>query len=243
MTLVPRAVNWSADRVKRLLGFLYYEFFFDTRSSVRDALASRVQMWEEQRGKGDSPIPKTLWEEQYESGHWNFLTTINELGRFSVVVGYLRELTPDGAVLDVGCGEGLLYSRMQPRCARYLGLDISSAAIARAATVGAGPFLCADAERYEPTDTYDVIVFNESLYYFNDPVGTVVRYAGSLRPNGIIIVSTFRPSRRARAILRALKRKFTVLDETSIVHDGVWWTCSVLVPAGISNLDAVRAED
>ena len=148
------------------------------------------------------------------------------------MIGYLRTLKPEGAVLDVGCGEGILFERLQPLGGRrYLGIDISAAAITRARSRGAGPFLCADAERFVPTDDYDVILFNESLYYFADPVGTVVRYASALRPGGIMIVSTFLRSRRGRAILRALTRKFAVLDETSIAHDTRSWTCSVLAPS------------
>ena len=230
--MMPRLLNWPADQLKRLLGLVYYEFLFNTESPLSHTLASRVQSWEQQRGKGDTPIPKTLWEHQYETGHWDFLHTLGELGRFSVLVGYLHELKPIGAVLDIGCGEGLLFKRLQTTsCPQYLGLDISAAAIEKARAMGTGPFICTDAEHFVPTDTYDVIIFNESLYYFLDPVATVVRYTSALRPDGIMIVSTFLSSRRGRAILRALKRKFAVVDETSIAHAAQRWTCSVLAPS------------
>jgi len=230
--MMPRLLNWPADQLKRLLGLVYYEFLFNTESPLSHTLASRVQSWEQQRGKGDTPIPKTLWEHQYETGHWDFLHTLGELGRFSVLVGYLHELKPIGAVLDIGCGEGLLFKRLQTTsCSQYLGLDISAAAIEKARAMGTGPFICTDAEHFVPTDTYDVIIFNESLYYFLDPVATVVRYTSALRPDGIMIVSTFLSSRRGRAILRALKRQFAVVDETSIAHAAQRWTCSVLAPS------------
>ena len=125
-----------------------------------------------------------------------------------------------------------MFKRLQTTsCSQYLGLDISAAAIEKARAMGTGPFICADAEHFVPTDTYDVIIFNESLYYFLDPVATVVRYSSALRPDGIMIVSTFLSSRRGRAILRALKRKFAVVDETSIAHAAQRWTCSVLAPS------------
>jgi 2-polyprenyl-3-methyl-5-hydroxy-6-metoxy-1,4-benzoquinol methylase len=231
VTMMTRAWSWCVDRVQRLLGFVYYEFLFDTSTSLSHALASRVVSWEQARGKGDTPIPQSLWEQQYGEGHWDFLHTLGELGRFSVMVGYLRELAPEGAILDVGCGEGLLYKRLQPRSSPYLGLDISASAIEKARVLSSGSFVCADAEHFVVSGTYDVIVFNESLYYFSDPVGTVARYAASLRPRGILLVSTFLRSRRGRAILRALKRTHTLIDETSIGHGTEGWTCSVLAPS------------
>jgi 2-polyprenyl-3-methyl-5-hydroxy-6-metoxy-1,4-benzoquinol methylase len=229
--MMTRAWSWSVDHVQRLLGFVYYEFLFDNGTPLGRALGSRIVIWEQGRGKGDTPISKSLWEEQYGSGHWDYLHSLGERGRFSVLAGYLHELKPDGAVLDVGCGEGLLYQRLLSQPSRYLGLDISATAIDKARATGAGPFVCADAEQFVVDDTYDVIVFNECLYYFNDPVGTVGRYASALRPDGIMIVSTFLRSRRGRAILRALKQKHTVMDETSIAHDSRSWTCSVLTPS------------
>lgn len=225
------AWHWPVGRFQRLLRLVYYEFLFGTDTSLSQVLAPRVMAWEQVRGGGDTPIPRSLWEQQYGSGHWDFLHALAELGRFSVAIGYIRELKPEGAVLDVGCGEGLLYKRLQPRSSPYLGIDISESAIDKARASGGGTFVSADAEQFVGNDTYDVIVFNESLYYFTDPVRTVARYARSLRPDGIIIVSTCVASRRARAILRALKRTLTLIDETSIGHDRLVWTCSVFAPA------------
>src|SRR5262245_15532375 len=174
--MMTRAWSWSLAHAQRLLGLVYYEFLFDSGTPFSRSLASRIVTWEQGRGKGDTPISKSLWEQQYGSGHWDYLRALGELGRFSVLTGYLQELKPHGALLDIGCGEGLLYKRLLSQPSLYLGLDISAAAIDKARTVGAGPFLCADAEQFVVDDTYDVIIFNECLYYFNDPVGTVGRY-------------------------------------------------------------------
>jgi SAM-dependent methyltransferase len=229
MSLLRRGRSWFVDQYRRAVTYAYYECLFGTQSRLVEGLATRVAAWDQERGKGDVPIPQPLLEQQYESGHWDFLRSLGELGRFSVVVGYVNTLAPGGAVLDVGCGEGLLFQRLQPRDgSRYLGLDLSSAAIAKASQAGSGPFVCADAETYMPADTFDAIVFNESLYYFRDPLATAARYFAALRPNGIVIVSTYARSRRARSILRALKRTSVLVDETTIAHDADSWICSVL---------------
>jgi 2-polyprenyl-3-methyl-5-hydroxy-6-metoxy-1,4-benzoquinol methylase len=229
MSLLRRGWSWSVDQYKRVLSYAYYECLFGTQSRLSEGLARRVATWEQERGKGDVPIPRTLLEQQYESGHWDFLRGLGELGRFSVVVGYVNALAADGALLDVGCGEGLLFRRLQRgNGSRYLGLDLSATAVAKASQGGAGPFVCADAESYVPTDTFDAIVFNECLYYFTDPLATVARYFAALRPNGIVIVSTYARSRRARSILRALKRRYVLFDETAVSHDANSWICSVL---------------
>src|SRR6266566_1558759 len=49
-----------------------------------------------------------IWNAQYESGRWTYLGRLSELSRYSVLVGYMVHFKPGGAVLDVGCGEGIL---------------------------------------------------------------------------------------------------------------------------------------
>ena len=227
MSVLRRGWIWFVDQYRRAESYTYYEFLFGTHSPFSDRLATRVLAWEQRRGKGDAPIPKALLERQYESGHWDFLRGLGEQGRFSVVAGYVNAFASEGAVLDVGCGEGLLFQRLSSQT-RYLGLDLSAAAIARASATGAGSFICGDAENYVPTDTYDAIVFNESLYYFTDPLGTAARYFAALRANGVVIVSTYARSRRARSILRALKRRYVLVEETTVAHGADSWICSVL---------------
>ena len=49
---------------------------------------------------------------QYKNGTWDYLWSIGELARFSVVAGYCRFLRPGGAILEIGCGEGVLQDRL-----------------------------------------------------------------------------------------------------------------------------------
>src|SRR4051812_45338733 len=80
----------------------------------------------------DGPIPSAeRWDTEYRAGRWAYLGQLSELSRYSVLVGYMTHFRPSGAVLDVGCGEGVLFRRLQPHgYARYVGVDIAESAIA-----------------------------------------------------------------------------------------------------------------
>ena len=94
-------------------------------------------------------------------------------------------------------------------------------------------FFAADGEHYVPTEQFDIIVFNEVLYFFRDPLGAVERYASSLRGGGILLVSICTAFKGGTAILDRLKRVYTVLDETRVTHaDNQWsWICVALARA------------
>jgi 2-polyprenyl-3-methyl-5-hydroxy-6-metoxy-1,4-benzoquinol methylase len=193
------------------------------------------------------------WEAQYSAGGWDFLTQLSELPRYSVLAGYVCHLSRGGAVLDVGCGQGILL-RSLPDAAysKYVGIDLSASAIAAAqeqrrelqrpeppALQQQEPqqnqrstFLSADCESYVPGEKFDVIVFNEVLYYLRDPQQLVERYAQSLRGGGVMLVSMCTAARGSAAILGQLKAHYATVAET-LVRDGetrVSWACAVFRP-------------
>lgn len=47
------------------------------------------------------------WNNEYLNGKWNYMQSIEELGRYSIIVGYAQYLNAK-SVLDVGCGDGNL---------------------------------------------------------------------------------------------------------------------------------------
>jgi len=209
---------------------LFYRLLFGRRFPFSERLAERVHAWELATGRGDAPVAKEVWEEQYRQGGWELMRRFDEVARYSVIAAYLHHLRPGGSVLDVGCGEGLLADHLRPfGYSRYLGVDLSETAIGQAAgrTDATTAFAAADAESYVPPERWDAIVFNECVYYFNDPVGTVGRYEAFLAEGGVFVVSTFR-SRRADVIARRLTETYRLIEETAITNRKGTWVVRVL---------------
>ena len=211
---------------------IYYRFLFGRRFPFADRLAARVRAFEAATGRGDAPLDKEAWEEQYRRGGWEFMRRLDEVARYSVIAGFLHHLKPGGSVLDVGSGEGLLADHLRPLgYSRFLGVDLSETAIAQAAgrVDAKTAFAAADAESYTPPGRWDAVVFNECVYYFNDPVGSVRRYEAFLEEGGVLIVSTFR-SRRADVIVKRLLANCRLLEETAVSNAKGTWVVRVLAP-------------
>jgi 2-polyprenyl-3-methyl-5-hydroxy-6-metoxy-1,4-benzoquinol methylase len=172
-----------------------------------------------------------IWEAQYAAGRWDFLAQLSELSRFSILAGYIWHLKPGGAVLDVGCGQGVLLRRLASSSySRYVGIDVSGSAVsvAQEQQNERSTFLAADCEDYFPAEQFDVIVFNEVLCCLRNPLRTVERYARSLNPGGLLLVSMCTAARGSATILWRLKRAYTTVDEVRVVHSGrkVSWVCT-----------------
>ena len=215
-------------RVERGVRAFYYGYVYG-RTLVPQFLVSGAARWEAARSRGDTPQTAESWDEEYRRGRWTFLRMSAERPRYSVIVGLLAD-SPSPSVLDVGCGEGVLYQQFRPYgCSRYLGLDLSHEAIDRA-TAGAGPdatFVQADAGTFQADGPFDAIVFNEMLYYLPEPLQAVRRYACALAPGGRIIVSMWLGSPRAVGILRQLREALPFVDETLVGHLGHQWKLTV----------------
>jgi 2-polyprenyl-3-methyl-5-hydroxy-6-metoxy-1,4-benzoquinol methylase len=180
--------------------------------------------------------PAEAWEAQYAAGRWDYLAQLPELARFSVLAGYICHLKPGGAVLDTGCGQGMLLGRLPGGCyTRYVGIDLSGSAIAVAQKQQneRSAFLVADCEEYSPAERFDVIVFNEVLCCLRDPLLTVERYVRSLKADGLLLVSLCTAARGSAAILRRLKRAYATVDEVQVIDNGrkISWVCAALRPS------------
>jgi SAM-dependent methyltransferase len=183
---------------------------------------------------------KQLLDAEYAEGVWSYLKDLDELSRFSVVAGYCHHFAPGGAILEIGCGAGTLQERLCPgQYSRYTGVDVSSEAIARAAAVkrsSAVEFVEADAIVFVPQETFDIILFNECLYYFSDPVSLLRRYQDFLGIQGYFVVSMFesQDNSRTKKIWKALALANYTTPTSSIIinQHGLSWLIKVLRPRG-----------
>jgi SAM-dependent methyltransferase len=178
-------------------------------------------------------VPVATWRDEYADGEWSRLHQIGELGHYSVIAGYFGRFKPGGSVLDVACGEGVLHHHLKPyRYARYLGIDFVPEAIAVAAetTDQNADFDVADAARYATEQKFDAIIFNECLYYFDDPMAVLHRYADFLEDGGVFIISNYSCLYNLRMI-RSIRQHFDVDHEVSVINrDGISWTVQLARP-------------
>lgn len=165
------------------------------------------------------------WDSTYGAGRWDYLADREEGARYRVLAGYVGR--SPAHVLDLGCGVGLLRAHLpETTVLSYTGVDISARAIEQARAQGArrSEFVVASIEEWEPERLYDVIVFNEVLYYLSNPVATVRRYRQFLMPYGTVVVSMYRPRRlrqplewsRIAVIWAGLRRDWLVLADVVV---------------------------
>lgn len=103
-----------------------------------------------------------------------------------------------GAVLDVGCSQGIISLLLGKNYSHVDGLDIQEESIAFAKELQAKEypetqknvrFFCADFLRYRPDFSYDCIVMTEVLEHLNDPAEFLCHAKEVLKEDGRIILS------------------------------------------------------
>lgn len=140
------------------------------------------------------PQPKAAVDEEYRSGAWNHFHELPELPRQSVIVGYVTQLHPNPAILDLGCGSGRLAQLFQPHpFRRYLGVDLSTEGIrmAQALNLRGCEFVAGNFEEWTPVEKFDVIIFSECIGYAHDPGALVARFIPHLAAGGTVVISHF----------------------------------------------------
>ena len=171
------------------------------------------------------------WNAEYSKGGWDWLRNLDELAHHAILAGYFRRLKPNGAVLDVGCGDGVLLDLIRGSYSRYLGIDFAAAIrLAEAHTDAQTAFQTADMNEFSTAERFDAIIFNESAYYHHNAVAGMRHYETMLASGGVFLIS-MHGKERNDAIWTLLDERYAVADAVTVRNQsGVTWTAKVLVP-------------
>lgn len=165
-------------------------------------------------------------DEEYANGRWDYLDRIEEMTRYAVIVGYCRCGSEVSSVLDLGCGSGVLRRWLHPLPIDYVGVDRSDLAVEAGQKQWADAstrFVAMDLETYVPDRKFDLIVFNEVLYYFEQPDQILKRFSAFLEENGRFVISLWESPESHRAWRRS-RDSVQVIDEVKVQHgSGTSW--------------------
>jgi 2-polyprenyl-3-methyl-5-hydroxy-6-metoxy-1,4-benzoquinol methylase len=176
-------------------------------------------------------VTKDTWDKEYREGRWEYLNTQEQHSRYSTIARCIQRRLPGGSILDIACGEGILLNCLDSsQYSEYMGIDFSEAVIAKARLrqYPKASFLQADAMLFQPDRKFDVIIFNECLYYFKKPMSLLRHYEAFLTPDGFFIVSMY-STRGTGKIWKKISALYITIEETALSHkSGAAWQVRVL---------------
>ena len=155
---------------------------------------------------------------------WNYLNTLSELGHYSIINGYISFFKFKN-ILDVGCGEGILFSKINPELYdKYVGIDVSKTAIKSFQKIKnkKTELVISDLTKYNSNKKFDLIIFCESLYYTNKPIKVLNNYSKFLSHNGKIIISVHKKE-GLNFNWERIRANFKLIDSNSLKNNDLCW--------------------
>jgi len=161
---------------------------------------------------GGSALRRQAFNQKYRDGSWDYFDKEHSPEMVKVIEEYAKQ----GRILDMGCGTGILASMLCPDSfEHYLGVDVSPEAITKAYKRKSGKiqFEISNIQSYRCKADFDLIVFEESLYYV--PIfrrRLLRRFAQHLRPGGLFVVTVADP-RRFKGMIRMIRKNFQIIED------------------------------
>jgi 2-polyprenyl-3-methyl-5-hydroxy-6-metoxy-1,4-benzoquinol methylase len=216
-------------------------------NSVSTQHSGAVDAAQHERIKG-SPIAKEVWEQQYRSGGWDYLAGKDEADHYLAVTEFCRRYLRDSSVLDIGCGTGILVGYLQRHAgmapSRYTGIDLAEEAVRHAALSCPGAsFSRLDYSTDAAPSRYDGVIFNETLYCFDDPVAILDKsIADNMHAGSLLIISMY--GDHHEAIWEAIASRCDTVDEQVVENSRrVRWKIRALRPKAETRAGHVRGQD
>ena len=153
----------------------------------------------------------------------------------------LLDPQPGEAILDVGCGDGVLTEKIVAAGAKVIGVDASEEMIAAAKARGIDAYL-ADAQALDFSSHFDAAFSNAALHWMLDPEGVASSVFRALRPGGRFVgemggegnIAILRSGIREELTLRG----YSVPPADPQWYPGVAAFSRVYASAGFSELEA-----
>jgi len=164
---------------------------------------------------------KEKWERDYKSGVWDRLTDNKDSIHCKIVASYVQKKGTKQSVLDAGCGAGGILKHLDLNLIdKYTGVDIAQTALDKIAPKRSqDEYICSSLEDYIPNGQWDVILFNEVLYYMSDPVAQIRRFENSLKPEGFFVIAMYKKKRYFSWNDRCVRRLRRYMQQASYAFD------------------------
>jgi|SRR3989344_4230635 len=119
---------------------------------------------------------------QLENAHWWFI------GRRAAIKQFLRDVSKDAKILDIGCSSGATISELKKTGYKNVyGADISKKAIEECKKNGLDRVYVRDASSLDFKDRFDVVIASDILEHIKEDKKTVKSWNKIMAPNGKII--------------------------------------------------------
>jgi 2-polyprenyl-3-methyl-5-hydroxy-6-metoxy-1,4-benzoquinol methylase len=178
------------------------------------------------------PAAQQSWNAQYRSGLWDDLDSVERSALYLTICELYQRHVGDGALLDIGCGSGMLYQYLTEHAslhsACYTGVDVADDAIRCATASFPGVRISRrDYDSESVGSRFDCVIFNDSLQCFDDPGAILEKCArDNLHPCSVLIVAM--SGWEHAALWELLEHRCQLLDQRDgYGDDGGAWTVRV----------------